>query len=110
MKGILKTNITTSNGEFIQQGTKVEIINGWFGCDGYEYQCVLPDKRMFVISYSSVEITDNSPYVNWEQRRYEIARECLAALAQGKSNIDQDRLASIAVYMAKKLIEQLKGQ
>lgn len=116
MKGILKTNITTSNGELIPQGTKVEIINGWCGCDGYEYQCIFPDKRIFVISYNSIEITDNSPYVNWEQRRYEIAKDCLASIfpsTRKETDVyESKKYAAVwqAVDYADELIKKLKGE
>lgn len=53
---------------------------------------------------------EGKPSVDWGQRRYEIARDCLAALIQGKSIIENDRLANIAVNTADRLIEILKGE
>lgn len=69
---------------------------------------------MFVISYSSVEITDNSPYVNWEQRRYEIAKNAMCAYISSYSgNFFQSTPSLVvgnAILYADELIKQLKGE
>lgn len=58
-------------------------------------------------------LTDETPKsdgIDWEQRRYEIARDCLATLAGVP--IDRSAMidAKIAITYADELIKQLKGE
>lgn len=75
----------------------------YYGSDGIYRQRTFKDKE--------IEFLDTNPPINWEQRRYEIARDIMAA------SIDQPMTgASIASYVhncvqwADALIEELKKE
>lgn len=58
MRGKLKTSFLEPEDMAIVEGTEVEIVDGWCGCDGYFYQCELPEGRQIVINSVNIEITD----------------------------------------------------
>lgn len=49
MKARLKNNYNIDETHTLTAGAEVEITNGWCGCDGYYYNCILPDnEKMYV--------------------------------------------------------------
>lgn len=48
--------------------------------------------------------------INWEQRRYEIAKDCLASYMSSTihGTYDKDACVENAIYLADKLIEKLR--
>ncbi|UVQ00632.1 hypothetical protein NXW51_12080 [Bacteroides fragilis] len=76
-----------------------------------------------MINSNKVDITDYSPYIDWEQRRYEIAKETVTAIMSnedfyhqvlcegaehGQRQI-QTNIARAAVIFADALIKELKN-
>lgn len=113
MKGILKTGVDISENEMLAIGTEVEITNGWGGCGGYFYQCEIPGGKQVVINSEKIEITDHRPYVNWEQRRYELAKSAMQGycIAFGL-NDDSETYENIAIgslRVANAMIKKMKG-
>lgn len=115
MKGKLTTAVAISENKMLSIGTEVEITNGWCGCDGYYYQCEIPGGRQMVIESKSIEITDHRPYINWEQRRYELAKSAMQELLHGFTITQEDiedkakALAKSSVFWADALIKELKS-
>lgn len=61
------------------------------------------------IPYQNIEVIQlGSSDVDWEQRRYEIAKECVAALMTNEITLED--AAKISVEQADVLIEKLKGE
>lgn len=122
MKGKLNTGISISNNETLLAGTEVEIVDSLNGYTGVVYQCRLPKGKQVMISANKVDITDYSPRIDWEQRRYEIAKETVTAImsnedfyhqvlyegAEHNQRQIQTSIASAAVVFADALIKELK--
>ena len=129
MKARLKDNYIIDANHTLLAGAEVEITNGWCGCDGYYYGCILPDdEQMYVggnefagsqhvINDNILEIIDYEPYINWEQRRYEIAKAVMAAnyaspeLMQFLTKEEAfpfDELARVSVKAVDALIKELR--
>lgn len=121
MKGKLITDVATSDNEMIAIGTEVEIVDIRYGCEVY-YMCIIPSGRQIMINANDIDITDYSRYIDWEQRRYEIAKEAVTAImsnedfcaqvlyegAQHNQRQIQTNIAHAAVIFANALIEELK--
>lgn len=115
MKARLKDNYKIDLNHTLIAGAEVEITNGWCGCDGYYCDCILPDNEQMyiggndyagtqhIINDNILEIIDHAPCINWEQRRYEIAKAVMCS-AEG----DPEQNANYAVACADALIEKLK--
>lgn len=113
MKGKLNIGVPISDNEILAIGTEVEIINGWCGCDGYFCQCEIAGGRQIVINSNNIEITDHRPYIDWEQRRYELAKAAMQGycIALG-INDDSETYEDIAIgslRVADALIKKLEG-
>lgn len=114
MKGKLNTDISISNNEMLLAGTEVEIVDSLNGYTGVVYQCRFPKGKQVMISANKVDITDYSPRIDWEQRRYEIAKSAMQGLlcAPIVEGIDPKptplELARAAVRNADALIKELK--
>lgn len=122
MKGKLNTDVSISNNETFPAGTEVEIVNTWSGYDGLFYDCKFPTGHRITLNSDRVNITDCSPHIDWEQRRYEIAREAVTAImsnedfynqvlyegAEHNQRQIQTSIASAAVVFADALIKELK--
>ena len=115
MKGKLTSAVAISENEMLSIGTEIEITNGWCGCDGHYYQCEILGGRQMVIESKSIEITDHRPYINWEQRRYEIAKSAMQELLHGFTITQEDieykakALVKSSVFWADALIKELKS-
>lgn len=112
MKGILKTRVPISEDEALLACTEVEIINGWCGCDGYFYQCEIAGGRQIVINSNNIEVTDHRPYIDWEQRRYELAKAAMQGFCSNPHeqimNAGSSVVAGWSVGFADALIRKLK--
>lgn len=112
MKGKLKESFPTSENEAITDGTEVEIVDGWCGCDGYYFQCELPGGRQIIINSVNIEITDHRPYIDWDQRRYEISKDVLSAFLSNSNEMifegNPEDHAKDAVVFADALIKKLR--
>lgn len=110
MKGKLNIGVPISNNEILAIGTEVEIINGWCGCDGYFYQCEIAGGRQIVINSNNIEITDHRPYIDWEQRRYELAKAAMQGFCAKNShnNLLCDDVAELSIHQVNALIRKLK--
>lgn len=123
MKGKTNIGIELSKTEMLAIGTEVEILDSLNGYAGVVYRCKLPKGKQVMINSNKVDITDYSPYINWEQRRYEIAKETVTAIMSnedfyhqvlcevaehGQRQI-QTNIARAAVIFADALIKELKN-
>lgn len=119
MKGRLKIGYSISENEMLAIGTEVEIVDGWCGCDGYYFQCELPGGRQIVINSDNIEITDHRPYIDWDQRRYELVKSFAASIISShtveeinssflKDGYGYEIVADLSVELADVLIKKLK--
>lgn len=109
MKGKLIRAYSISENEMLIKDTEIEITNIYSGYNSNFYKGIVGDKEV-VIDANAIEITDYSPIINWEQRKYEIAKDILAAfnpISKSISNPDLD--AKCAIIYADALIKQLKS-
>ena len=121
MKGKLKKSFPTSENEAITDGTEVEIVDGWCGCDGYYFQCELPGGRQIIVNSVNIEVTDHRPYIDWEQRRYELAKSFATGIVSShtveeinnsfiRNDYGYEVVADLSIKLADILIKKLKGE
>ena len=111
MKAKLKVSWDFDKTE-IEKGTEVTIIKGMETDTegvlnapyGMCYLCEL-DGVMFYVPAIYLTITDWDN-TDWEQRRYEIAKECVAVLMSGEITLED--AAKLSVEQADALITELK--
>lgn len=119
MKGRLKIGYSISENEMLAIGTEVEIVNGRGSCDGYYFQCELPGGRQIIINSVNIEITDHRPYIDWDQRRYELVKSFAASIISShtveeinssflKDGYGYEIVADLSVELADVLIKKLK--
>lgn len=118
MKARLKDNYYIDETHTLTAGAVVEITDVWCGCDGFCYKCIMPDnEKMYtggndyagtqhVINDNILEIIDYEPCINWEQRRYEIAKECVAVFMRNEITLED--AAKVSVEQADILIKELR--
>lgn len=111
MKAKLKVSWDFNKTE-IEEGTEVAIIKGMEAdADGVLnapygmcYLCELDGVMSYVPAiYLTITDWDN---IDWEQRRYEIAKECVAVLMSGEMTLED--AAKVSVEQADALIAELK--
>lgn len=111
MKAKLKVSWEFNRTE-IEEGTEVTIIKGMEAdADGVLnapygmcYLCELDNVMSYVPAiYLTITDWDN---IDWEQRRYEIAKECVAVLMSGEITLED--AAKLSVEQADALITELK--
>ena len=111
MKGKTNIGIELSKTEMLAIGTEVEILDSLDGYTGVVYRCKLPEGKQVMINSNKVDITD---YIDWEQRRYEIAKAAMqgilcAPIVEGVDpNPTPCELAIAAVRNADALVKELK--
>ena len=113
MKGKTNDVIVISETESLSAGTEVEIVDVRYGCETY-YMCIIPSGAQIPIDARIVDITDHTPYIDWEQRRYELAKAaiqgyCIALGINDNSEIYED-IAIGSLRVADTLIKKLKGE
>lgn len=108
MKGKLIKAYSISENEILAKDTEIEITNIYSGYNSNFYKGMVGDREV-VIDSNAIEITDYSPIINWEHRRYEIAKDILAAFNPINSRSNPDLDAKCAIIYADALIKQLKS-
>lgn len=117
MKGKLLRPYEIDLSHIICAGEELEIVDGYCTYDGYSYTCIMPNGKQRVVNANYLEITDNAPYIDWGQRRYEIAKTILPSFIGKRWYNDrtvsyieytESEVASFAVKYADALIEKLK--
>lgn len=97
-------------------GTEVEIVDSLNGYTGVVYQCRFPKGKQVMISANKVDITDYSPRIDWEQRRYEIAKAAMQANLSNpeilqfitKDGVPIERVVKCSIQYADAIIKELK--
>lgn len=111
MKAKLKVSWDFNKAE-IEEGTEVAIIKGMEADAegvlnapyGMCHLCELDGVMSYVPAiYLTIIDWDN---IDWEQRRYEIAKECIAVLMSGEMTLED--AAKVSVEQADALIAELK--
>ena len=124
MKAKLLQAVEISENEMLEAGIKVDVITSYCGCNGNYYVCELSNRRQVNINSQFLEITDWHPYIDWEQRRYEIAKSAINGILSDEDEVGyacseviyKEReihttpkaVARFAVACADALIEELK--
>lgn len=110
MKGILVEPYHTSTNITLKKGLEVEIISKW---NDDTYLCEIPGGIRVKIWNMCLKITDYSPYIDWEQRRYELAKSAMQGycIALGLDDDNSESYKNIAIgslRAADAIIERLK--
>ena len=109
MKGILIDPFHTSENEILKKGLKVEVISKW---DDENYVCEIPGGKRVRIWDMCLEITDYGPYIDWEQRRYELAKSAMQGYCASlgyDGNLDKcEKIATGSLKIADIMIKKLK--
>lgn len=113
MKGKTNVGVVISETEILAAGTEVEIVDVRYGCETY-YMCIIPSGAQIPIDARIVDITDHTPYIDWEQRRYELAKSAMQGFCgnshQQIMDADSNMVAEWSVGFADSLIKRLKGE
>lgn len=110
MKGKLIRPYSIDMEKTLCAGAEVEIITGVWTADGYKYFCELSGKEHVYIEHDYIDITDYTPHIDWEERRYQIAKEVLPAVIQAsfKYGMTDEEMVQTTLKCTDCLIEQLK--
>lgn len=112
MKAKLLRPYTIDMTRTVCAGAEVEIVNGYCTSNGYVYCCIMSDGTQREINSNDLQIIDYTPYIDWEQRRYEIAKDVLTAFMSNPCpevvSGSEQMQAKDAVSYADALIEKLK--
>lgn len=113
MKGKINTGVVISKTEMLSAGTEVEIVDIRYGCETY-YMCIIPSGIQIPIDARIVDITDHTPFMDWNKLRVEFAGRAMQGILSGTNNptivIDTKSAVKSAVIYADTLIEELKKQ
>ena len=120
MKGKLITGVPISDNEMIDIGTEVEIVDVRYGFDAF-YMCIIPDGRQITINANDIDITDYSRYIDWEQRRYELAKNFAGSIVSShtveeisnsfiRNDYGYEVVADLSIKLADAFIKRLKGE
>lgn len=96
-------------------GTEVEIVDVRQGCYTY-YMCIIPSGEQLPIEAHKIDITDHTPFMDWNKLRVEFASRnmqgMLSSIYKEKMNYPEvyEYTARAAVKFADALIEELKKQ
>lgn len=109
MKGKLLRPYEVDMTHTICAGEELEIVGGYCTCDGYSYTCIMPNGTQRVINADYLEITDYTPYIDWERVRIKAAIAAMQGIyASPLLVIPMDDIAKISVEQADALIKELK--
>lgn len=125
MKGKTNVGVVISETETLAAGTEVEIVDVRYGCETY-YMCIIPSGVQMPIDARVVDITDYTPYIDWEQRRYELSKAAMQGILsneeevryacsgadykEGEKHTVPKGIAQFAIACADALINELKGE
>ncbi|WP_288861654.1 hypothetical protein [uncultured Bacteroides sp.] len=111
MKGKTNTGVVISETETLVAGTEVEIVDIRYGCETC-YMCIIPSGISIPIDARIVDITDHTPFMDWNKLRVEFAGRAMQGILSGTNNptivIDTKSAVKSAVIYADTLIEELK--
>lgn len=112
MKGILLDSFHISENEILKKGLEVEVVNK---LDDENYVCEIPGGKRVRIWNIRLKITDYSPYIDWEQRRYELAKSAMQGycIALGLDDDNSESYKNIAIgslRAADAIIKRLKKE
>lgn len=111
MRGKLKTSFLVSEDMTIVEGTEVEIVDIRYGCETY-YMCNIPSGICIPIESNKIEITDYTPFVDWNTLRREYACRAMQGILRVYCTVnDPERYALVAkdaVKYADALIDELR--
>lgn len=111
MKGKTNVGVVISETETLAAGTEVEIVDIRYGCETY-YMCIIPSGVQIPIDARIVDITDHTPFIDWEQRRYELAKAAMQGFCSNPHEqimtADSSVVAGWSVGFADSLIWKLK--
>lgn len=113
MKGKTNTEVVISKTENLAAGTEVEIVDVCYGCETY-YMCVIPSGVQMTIDARFVDIIDYTPSIDWEQRRYELAKTAMQGVLSNPAFCGtyskREAPIIIALDCADNMIKKLKGE
>lgn len=87
MKAKLLQEVEISENEILEVGTELDAITSYCGCNGSYYVCELSNRRQVNINSQFLEITDWHPYIDWEKRRYEIAKSAMNGILSDENEV-----------------------
>ena len=109
MKGVLKSSFSISENETILEGTEIEIIDRY---DSNNYLCEIKGGRKVVIWDGYIKTEKRIPYIDWEQRRYELATSAMQgyciALGLDDDSESYENIAIGSLRVADAMIKKLK--
>lgn len=95
-------------------GAELEVVKSWMSCNGEKYQCIMPDGTQRILNESILKVIDESPYIDWEQRRYELTKAAMQGMMASISpekftlRISEVAVAKASVEYADAVIKELK--
>lgn len=111
MRGKLKTSFLASEDMTLLEGAEVEIVDIRYGCETY-YMCNIPSGICIPIESNKIEITDYTPFVDWNTLRREYACRAMQGILRVYCTVnDPERYALVAkdaVKYADALIDELR--
>lgn len=109
MKGVLKSSFSISENETILEGTEIEIIDRY---DSNNYLCEVQGGRKVVIWDGYIKTEERIPWIDWEQRRYELAKSAMQgyciALGLDDDSESYENIAIGSLRAADAMIKKLK--
>lgn len=115
MKGKTNTGVVISETESLVAGTEVEIVDVRYGCETY-YMCIIPSGIQIPIDARVIDITDHTPFTDWNKLRIEFAGKAMQGLLNATSierftlRIKPSTIAEASLEYADALIKKLKGE
>lgn len=115
MKGKTNTGVEISMTQMLAIGTEVEIVDVRQGCYTY-YMCIIPSGEQIPIEAHKIDITDHTPFMDWNKLRVEFAgRAMQGILSSSYDDVDNypkgyEYVANTAIKYADALIDELKKQ
>ncbi len=111
MRGKLKTSFLVSEDMALVEGAEVEIVDIRYGCETY-YMCNIPSGIRIPIESNKIEITDYTPFADWNSLRREYACRAMQGILRVYCTVnDPERYALVAkdaVKYADALIDELR--
>lgn len=110
MKGVLKSSFSISENETILEGTEIEIIDRY---NSDNYLCEIKGGRKVVIWDGYIKTEERIPWIDWEQRRYELAKSamqgyCASSGLNGGNLETCKKIAIESLNVADAMIKKLK--
>lgn len=113
MKGKTNTGVEISKTEMLAIGTEVEIVDVRHGCYT-SYMCIIPSGEQIPIEAHKIDITNYTPFINWNKLRMEFAGRAMQGILSSSyddvmNNPEEYQyVANVSIKYADALIEELK--